>query len=471
MIKFGTGGWRAIIADEFTKQNVQLVAQGLADRIHAEGVAERGIVVGYDRRFMSAEFAWWATEVIVANGIAVRIVDRPAPTPMIMYTVKNQQTPYGLAITASHNPALYNGVKLFTAGGKDADITITDELQAHVAGLGPDDIRAVPSDQVRSHELVTIQTSMNWYIDSILNQIDTEVIRHKHLKVVLDPMFGVAQTCLQTVLVTARVDLDVINSRHDTLFGGRTPSPNLESLADLCNAVIDQGADLGVATDGDADRLGIFDNAGNFMSANQLMVLLYRYLVTTKRWDGPVVRNIATTHMLDRVARSLGQECHEVPVGFKHISAKMAETNAVIGGESSGGMTVRGHIAGKDGIYSASLLVEMLAASDKTLSQMWAEIIEEFGDLQMIETAWTFTPERKAELTQTLFDKQELPQFTATVDHVSYLDGLKVYFEGDGWLVCRFSGTEPVLRIFAEMPTMAQAEQAVNEMVEFLGLA
>ena len=470
MIEFGTGGWRAIIADGFTKDNVRLLSQGLANRMLAEGVAERGTVIGYDRRFQSSTAAWWATEVLVANGIPVTVVDRPAPTPMIMWTVRIKGCAYGLAITASHNPADYNGVKVFTEGGRDADLEVTASLQEQVNAVTPEQVRSVAPHEVRTHPLVTIQQSMNWYIDAILEHLDDETIRHRHLKVVLDPMFGVAQTCLQTVLVTARCDVEVINSRHDTLFGGRLPSPKLETLQELRQTVIERGADLGIATDGDADRLGIIDDQGGYLSANQIMVLLYEYLLKGKGWSGPVVRNIATTHLLDKVAARHGQQCYEVPVGFKHISAKMAETDAVIGGESSGGLTVRGHIAGKDGVYAASLLVEMLAASNRKLSELWGDIVAEYGNLEMIETAFTFTPDRRDELMATLFDRRELPEFGVEIDHVSYLDGCKVYFANGGWLVVRFSGTEPVLRVFAEMPTLAEADAVIAKLVTFLNL-
>ncbi|MEL4506111.1 phosphoglucomutase/phosphomannomutase family protein [Luteococcus sp. H138] len=470
MIEFGTGGWRAIIADGFTKANVRLLAQGLANRMHAEGVAERGTVIGYDRRFLSDAAAWWATEVLVGNEIPVTVIDRPAPTPMIMWTVRNKGCGYGLAVTASHNPASYNGIKVFTEGGRDAAAEITDELQESINALTEAGIRSVAPHEVRDHPLVTVQTSMNWYIDAILEQLDTQTIRHRHLAVVLDPMFGVSQTCLQTILMTARCDVEVIHSRHDALFGGRMPSPQLETLHELRRTVLERHADLGMATDGDADRLGIFDDLGNYLSANQVMVLLYEYLLTGKGWKGDVVRNLATTHLLDRVAAAHGQTCHEVPVGFKHISSKMAETDAVIGGESSGGLTVRGHIAGKDGVYAGSLLVEMLAHSGRKLSELWGEVVQRYGSLEMVETAWNFTPQRRAELMATLFERRELPDFDVAVDHTSYLDGVKVFLADGGWLVARFSGTEPVLRIFAERETAEQAHATVQNMVDFLGL-
>jgi len=356
MIHFGTGGWRAVIGDEFTRANVRLLTQGLAHRILEEGTAEQGVVIGYDRRFLSDTAAWWAIEVLVGNGIRVTLIDRPSPTPTTMWTVRRLGAAYGMAVTASHNPALYNGIKIFLPGGRDADQAVTDELTASLRGLTDADVRSVEAHEARSSELVTIQRSINWYLDAIIDKLDTETIRHAHMHIVLDPMFGVSETSLQTILLTARCQVDVIHDRHDPLFGGRMPSPTEGTVTTLRNAVVESGADLGIATDGDADRLGIIDDTGAYLTPNQVLVLLYDYLLTRKGWSGPAVRNMSTTHLLDRVAAAHGQVCYEVPVGFKWISAKMAETGAVIGGESSGGLTVRGHIPGKDGVYAGWLI-------------------------------------------------------------------------------------------------------------------
>lgn len=470
MIEFGTGGWRAIIGDGFTRANLRLLIQALCNRMRAEGVARRGIVIGYDRRFLSAEAAHWACEVLAGNDIAVTLIARPAPTPMIMWTVGNLGCAYGLGITASHNPALYNGIKVFTAGGRDAAAEVTDELGAAANALSEADVRAMPYAEALAAGLVTVQTSMNWYLDAIIDKLDMGLIRHRHLHLVLDPMFGVAQTSLQTILMTARCQVDVINYRHDTLFGGRMPSPAAASLTHLRTEVVERGADLGIATDGDADRLGIIDDAGNFLHPNQILVLLYDYLLTVKGWRGPAVRNMSTTHLLDRVAAAHGEQCYEVPVGFKWISAKMAETDAVIGGESSGGLTVRGHIPGKDGIYAGSLLVEMVAASGKKLSELWADIAARYGQLEMVEVAYPFTSERRARLEEQVFVHHDLPDFGRPVERITWDDGAKVYFVDGGWVTVRFSGTEPVLRLFAEAATLTEAQGAADLVATHLKL-
>lgn len=470
MIEFGTGGWRAIIGDGFTKANVRLLVQGLCDRMHAEGVAGGGTVVGYDRRFLSEEAARWASEVFAGNGVHVQLIGRPAPTPMFMWTVRNLGCAYGIAVTASHNPALYNGIKLFTAGGRDAEASVTDELATTVNRLSEADVAAVPFEDAVAGGAITIQTSLNWYIDAIIDSLDMATIRHRHLHVVLDPMFGVAQTCLQTILMTARCQVDVINDRRDALFGGRVPSPAAASLTHLRQEVLERRADLGIATDGDADRLGIIDDAGHYLHPNQILVLLYDYLLRVKGWRGPAVRNMSTTHLLDRVAAAHGEECHEVPVGFKWISAKMAETDAVIGGESSGGLTVRGHIPGKDGIYAGALLVEMVAASGRRLSDLWADVAARYGRLEAVERSYPFTPTARPGLEQRVFRDHDLPDFGRPIDRVRWEDGGKVYFADGGWLTIRFSGTEPVLRVFAEAETGALAEDAAARVARHLGL-
>ena len=351
MIGFGTGGWRAVIGEEFTKANVQLLTAALARKMKDEGTQGNGFVIGYDRRFLSVEAAKWAAEVMAGEGIACKLVNREAPTPLIMFAVKYYDMAYGMAVTASHNPAIYNGIKVFVKGGRDADETVTADIERYIAGLEGDSLRAVPYEQAVSEGLVEEINPQNPYLDSIIRGINMDAIRSRSLKIILDPMYGVSKTSLQTILLTARCDVDVIHDRHDTLFGGRLPAPNVETLGALRNAVLERKADIGIATDGDADRLGIIDDKGHFVHPNQILVILYYYLLKYKGWHGAAVRNIATTHLLDKVAKAFGETCYEVPVGFKHISGKMLETNAVIGGESSGGLTVRGHIQGKDGVF------------------------------------------------------------------------------------------------------------------------
>lgn len=470
MITFGTGGWRAIIGDDFTKANLQRVAHAVARRMIREKVDKEGFVIGYDRRFLSRESAIWFSEVMAGEGIPLYFVNLSAPTPQIMFTVKNMNLPYGAAITASHNPAIYNGVKLFTRGGRDAIQDITDEITQESNAVELSEIRTVPFDDALNAHLIHLIDPRDAYLDSIMDRIDIAAIRHRRPRIVLDPMFGVSLNGLMTIFYTARCDIDVINDRHDAFFGRHLPAPNPETLFDLQHAVAEHHADIGIATDGDADRLGIIDETGAYIPANEVLVLLYYYLLRYKGWKGDAVRNIATTHLLDRVAEAFGQKCWEVPVGFKHISSGMDEHDALIGGESSGGLTVRGHISGKDGLYAASLLVEMLSVTEKPLSVLVSEIYDTFGELHMAEYDWGLTDKIRNDLYCRLFQQRLLPDFGKTVHHISYLDGCKVYFDDGSWIIARFSGTEPRIRCFAEDITLAKAQDLVRTMANFMDL-
>ena len=471
MIKFGTGGWRAIIGDEFTKANVQLLTRALARKMQDDDDAGKGFVIGYDRRFLSEEAARWAAEVMAAEGIHCDIIHRESPTPLIMYHVAKQNLPYGMAITASHNPAIYNGIKVFMEGGRDADESLTVAFEAYIAALEDESVCAVPYEEALADGRICLIDPMNEYIDSILSAVDVDAIRSCGLKIALDPMYGVSKTALQTILLTTRCDVDVIHERHDTLFGGRLPAPNIKTLAGLMNYVEENKCDIGIATDGDADRLGVIDDQVEFLHPNKILVLLYYYLLRYKGWQGAAVRNIATTHLLDAIARHFGESCYEVPAGFKHISAKMVETGAIIGGESSGGLTVRGHIQGKDGIYAATLLVEMIAKTHRPLSSLWKEITDTFGTYEMEECDFRFSEEKKQQIFKTLMQDKLLPEFPLAIERVSYMDGCKVYFENGGWVIARFSGTEPLLRIFCEMNSVQSAKNICGILQDFLELS
>ncbi|HIS96142.1 MAG TPA: phosphoglucomutase/phosphomannomutase family protein [Candidatus Ventricola gallistercoris] len=469
MIEFGTGGWRAVIGDEFTRANIQRVATAVARRMKREGVDQEGFCIGYDRRFLSRESAIWFSQAMAGAGIKMYFVNLAAPTPQIMFTVKNMNLPYGAAVTASHNPAIYNGIKLFTRGGRDATEDVTNDVGREANALSQEDIHLVSFESALRDGLVTFIDPRDQYLDSIMEKIDMEAIRARRPRVVLDPMYGVSLTGLMTILFTARCDVDVINDRHDAFFGGHLPAPNPDTLRDLQSSVADHHADIGIATDGDADRLGIIDETGRYVSANNVLVLLYYYLLKYKGWKGAAVRNTATTHMLDRVAKAFGETCYEVPVGFKHISSAMEAHDALIGGESSGGLTVRGHISGKDGLYAASLLVEMVSVTRKPLSALLKEVSDTFGSLYMAEYDWALTHESRESIHEAVMVRRQLPDFGVPVLKTSYLDGCKVWFD-EGFIITRFSGTEPRVRIFAEMPTREQARELVRRMAQFLQL-
>lgn len=470
MINFGTGGWRAVIGDEFIKSNIQLLAKAMCDKMKAEKKTEKGIIIGYDKRFLSKEAMQWAGQVFAAEGIKSFLVNKSAPTPLIMFYVEKHEMPYGMMVTASHNPAIYNGIKVFTYGGRDADEAQTKDIEAYAEKVNESEIKEMDYDEAVQKGLIEEIYPLNEYLDNIIAAVDMNIIKEAGLRVALDPMYGVSEIPLKTLLLTARCDVETIHDRHDTLFGGKLPSPTASTLRGLITRVMDYNFDIGIATDGDADRIGVIDDTGRFLHPNDILVLLYYYLVKYKGWHGAVVRNVATTHMLDKVAKKFGEECYEVPVGFKHISAKMTEVDAVIGGESSGGLTVRGHINGKDGIYAAMLLIEMIAVTGRKISEIYKDIEAECGSIYMEERDYKFSVEKKAEINKVLMEEQKIPDLPYKIEKVSYMDGCKIYFRNGGWVIGRFSGTEPLIRIFCEMPQREDAMKVCEIFEQFLGL-
>ncbi|HIF9259695.1 TPA: phosphoglucomutase/phosphomannomutase family protein [Photobacterium damselae] len=468
MIQFGTGGWRAIIGDEFTKDNVRLVAQALANIMTAEAVTDNGFVIGFDRRFLSDKAAKWFAEVLAGNGIKVSFINKYVPTPIVMFKSRQIGATYSACITASHNPADYNGIKVFIEGGRDADEIITQKIEQQIATLQSDQIQYVDFEQAEHDQLIEIINPMNEFVDSIIDFIDIEAIKKANLRVLIDPMFGVAKNALQTVLISGRCDVDVINDSQNPSFGGLMPSPSAATLYRLKHLVAHEGYDIGIGTDGDADRLGIIDEKGNFIHPNEVLLLLYYYLLEYKGWQGSVVRNIATTHLLDKVAAAYGEKCFEVPVGFKHISAQMEADDSLIGGESSGGLTIRGHIKGKDGVFASSLLVEMISVTGKKLSELLDEIYGKYGYAYTAEGDCTFKASDRERLYNKIYVEKALPEFAYEVEKVSYADGAKVYFKNGGWALARFSGTEPLLRLFVEMEDKDQAEAVLLQLKSFL---
>lgn len=465
MITFGTGGWRGIIGREFIYDNVCLLSQALSDMIFGEGKQDRPVMIGYDRRFLSYDAALWVAETLCGNGLSVWFMKRTAPTPLVMHTVQSKGLHYGVQVTASHNPSSYNGIKLIVEGGRDAPEEFTSRLEAQIEKLAASGNKpaALPFPEAEAQGLVTyLKNPFNDFIDSIQSRIRMDTIRARGPRILFDPMHGSGTYPLMVLLYTARCTVDHIHFERDAYFGGHTPAPSESSLNELRQKVTFQGYDLGIAFDGDGDRLGIIDKSGRYITANEILVILYYYLHEHRGWKGPVVRNNSTTHMLDKLAASFGEKCYEVPVGFKHISRKIEETDAVLGGESSGGLTVRGHIRGKDSVYAAALLVEALCALDKSPSDILEELYRKLGRHFTAEDNMLLSEDEKAVLQKDLTGGS-LPAFSRPVRRVSSQDGCKVYFADDSFVICRLSGTEPLLRFCAEAPEQAQAEAYIRQ--------
>ncbi len=468
MIKFGTGGWRAVIGYDFICDNIRLVAEGILRLAKEQGKTDKPIIIGHDRRFLSISAAKWVAEVLSEGGIEVWFLNRSAPTPLIMHTVKDKDLYFGIEITASHNPANYNGIKLFVEEGRDAPLEVTERIEQIIEEIDTPVKHDDFDSAVEEGKIIYLHSPFNKFLDDIIGLLDMKALRERGLRVLFDTMHGSGAYPLQVILHTARCTIDTINLNKDAYFGGMMPAPTEQTLSLLSDMVIKDDYDFGIAMDGDGDRLGIVDKNGRYINANEILCMLYYYLVKYKGWKGAVVRNLATTHMLDKIAESFGEKCYEVPVGFKYISSKIDEVDAVLGGESSGGLTVRGHIHGKDSVYAASLFCEMISVIGKSATEIIDELEAEYGKYVMVEDNLCFDPEYKAVINRVIFDEKKLPDFGKNIVKVSYEDGCKVYFEDDSFVICRFSGTEPLLRIFAESSDEETAKGYIAEFRKFL---
>jgi len=468
MIKFGTGGWRAEIGKDFTNHNIAKVGQALAERIIERKENDLPVVIGYDRRFLSNTGAEWLAATLASNGIKVLFLHRSAPTPLIMHTVLKQKLHYGVEITASHNPSNYNGIKIIVEEGRDASVEVTEDLEQRIEKL-----HNVPelefADEFKKGNIAYIENPYNDFLDDILAIMDQKAIRARGPRILFDSMHGSSAYPFNVLFNTMRCTIDQVNGNKDAFFGGMMPAPTQDTLKVLSEQVKVGGYDLGLGVDGDGDRLGVIDSDGSYISANDILVLLYYYLHEYKGWKGPVVRNLATTHLLDRVAHALGEECYEVPVGFKYISSEIDRVDAVLGGESSGGLTVRGHIHGKDSIYAAALFVEMFAKVGKRPSEMIKELRDKYGDSAFVEYNVAITQDQKDKLSDLFVNGQgKVPTFKQAYNRINYIDGCKIYFPDDSFVICRPSGTEPLLRIFAEAGTKEMAQSYIDDWKAFV---
>ncbi len=483
LIAFGTGGWRAVIGEGFTLHNVRRLSQALANEITRQGkekagAAQRpgGVLIGYDRRFLSDRAAEAAAEVFAGNNITVTLLNEAAPTPLITYATAAVNAAYGLAFTASHNPPEWNGLKVFRGDGSLPLDDETRQIETEANALWFEDVVKIDLDLALEAGIVKRRDFTNAYVDAVEALIDLDAIREAGLKVIVDPMYGVGQLTMGIILTEARCRVTFINERHDPLFGGRSPAPNLDALRMLVTHVRNEGYDLGLATDGDADRIAIVDEQGEYVTVNDILLLLYWYLRAVRGERGGVVRNLATTYLLGRLAAHFGEPCYETPVGFKHITASMVEHNALLGGESSGGLTIRGHILGKDGIFAAALVVEMLARTRKKISELLQQVYAITGRLYAEEDGIQATPEMRIVIPRRI--KALAQEHAVTPVHlgpypvvsISELDGTKFLLENDNWALLRFSGTEPLLRLFAEADSAEKAKELIESLKVLVSL-
>lgn len=455
-IKFGTGGFRGVIGDDFTKENVQRIAQGIADMMAEDGL-HTPVPIGFDNRFLSDAYARWIAEVLAANKIVCLLYQSPVPTPMVMCAVRDEGCDYGIMITASHNPYMYNGVKLFVKGGADADVALTQRVEKMTEVVR--EVRALSDAQFASSPFVKMFDDREAYLAHIASFIDPSIEKND-LRLLFDNLFGVAVVGLRPLFDRYKIaKYTILHAERDALFGQRLPNPTQQILEPLKQEVVRGKYDYAMATDSDGDRLGILDEQGIYVSSNDILACLYYYLVKYRGMKGDVVKNIATSVLLDRLAEKLGFACHTVDVGFKNISAKMRKADALIGGESSGGLTCRGYLFGKDSTFSGALFMEMRIRMDKPVS----EIVKEVHAFSGYTYACVEDELRLPAMPEEGAFARLTPDFGREVVRFEQLNNnYKWHFAGGCWGLLRLSGTEPVVRVFAEAETPAAAQNIAD---------
>ena len=443
-IRFGTDGWRAEIADAYTFENVRLLSTALAAYLfkHQKEKVVNGVAIGYDTRFLSAEFARAAADTLAANGIPVFLSDRDAPTPAIAWATRSKNLATGIMITASHNPPHYNGYKFFNPLGGPADKDATNALE-HILG------RKFTSKVAPSK--VEIFDPKPALVEQLHRVIDFDLLKKAKGKVVYDAVHGAGRGYVDDLLRDCGWKVTSIHSDPDPMFGGISPDPaNPQCHAQLQKMVLEKGADLGLANDPDADRFGAVDSTGEYLTPNQVLALVYVHLLEARGLRGPVARSLPTTELLDAIAKKYGQEVIETPVGFKWVGEAIEDQNALLGGEESGGLSIRGHYGGKDGVLADLLLAEIWATHRKPLTQVYQEITKRFGDFYSNRIDLHLDDDTKKALMSHLKAAPPAEVAGSKVVKIQTEDGAKLNLEDGSWLLMRPSGTEPLVRVYME---------------------
>ncbi len=454
-IRFGTDGWRAIISDEFTFANLRLVAQAIADFIREENNQAPTAVVGFDTRFLSDRYASEVAGVLAGNGIKTWLSRADAPTPAVSYAILDKQATAGVMITASHNPPRYNGVKLKAAFGGAASPAQHKRVEAHLArhvaeGREP---RKLGLDEAETSGAI-IKFDPAWtYYGHLSKLVNLDIISLGELEVIADGMYGAGRGIISEVLTRSRTRVHNIRHEMNPGFGGIHPEPIARNLRGLMSTIQSGHWDVGLATDGDADRIGAVDARGEFVDPHRIFALVLRYLIENRGWRGRVVRSVSTTRMIDRIAAEHGLEVIETPVGFNHIADLMLANNVLMGGEESGGMSIKGHIPEGDGILMGLLLLEVMAAARLPLHELVADLLTRYGPAQYRRTDLALRrPVAKPAMVELLVSAAPARIAGVEIERIDQVDGVKYYLADGSWLLIRPSGTEPVLRVYAEAP-------------------
>jgi alpha-D-glucose phosphate-specific phosphoglucomutase len=462
-IRFGTSGWRAIIADEFTFAGVRMVTEAICT--HFANSENGAMIVGHDTRFLGERFAAECAQVVSAHGFHSLLCPDPIPTPTLSHAIRTQNAVCGINFTASHNPPEYNGMKLSTADGAPA----LPEVTKSVEGLVNETIAGSIPQQAAQAGLAETETHSPRadYLADLEKKVDFDVIEKAGGRYAYDPLWGTGRGYLDTALRNRGLEVLTIHDWRDVLFGGRAPEPEASHLDELREVVLTKKCVLGLATDGDGDRFGVVDSDGTFITPNQLIALLFDYLAESRNWTGGVARSVATSHLVDRVAKERGRTVYETPVGFKYIGELINEDKIILGGEESAGLSIKGHYPEKDGILACLLAAEAVAARGASLTRQLADLYARIGKLQSGKIGVRLTPELMASLSERL-SRDPSAIGGRPVVQTNRIDGVKFIFGDGSWLLMRPSGTEPLVRIYAESESEKDLEVLLEQGRKYL---
>lgn len=451
-IKFGTDGWRAVISEDFTFENVRIVAQAISDFLKDEYKKEKKIktIVGYDTRFMSEKYAEIVSKNFVTNGIDVTLTDRPSPTPAVAYAIKEKKLNGGVMITASHNPPYYNGIKYkaFYAGSADPGIVAKIEKRLHKS-----EPKRMPTSKLLKSKLFRYENVCPAHLRFLSSYLDWKMLEKRRFKILVDVMHGAADNFVEKVLSKTKNKVVTIRSERDVYFGGVRPEPTAKNLKPLIERVKRGGFDIGIATDGDVDRIGIVGPNGKLLTGHKVIALLLLHLLEDRKMTGEVVQTICGTILIDKICEKYGLKMHETPVGFKYICDLMRSRDILIGGEEAGGIGFKNYIPERDGILSGLLVLEMMAYRNKPLPEILKGIEKEYDSFHYRRMDIRYPDKLKQKLMDTLKSNPPDKVLNKKVAEIKTLDGVKFILEDKSWLLLRLSGTEPILRIYSEGAT------------------
>ncbi len=464
MIKFGTSGWRGLIARDFTFDNVRLAAQGIADWLNAERATHNAelsrlkpvVILGHDTRFLGREFALATAEVFAANGLAPLLCNRDAPTPVIAHTIRHRKALGGVNLTASHNPAEYQGLKFSTSNGAPATPEVTKQIEANITRLVSQNW-SFKAAVVGTFACKTFDPRPA-YFKQLRKLVDFAALKAARLKIAVELMYGTGRGYLDRLLEEAGAKVTRFHAEINPLFGGHHPEPNAEGMAEVSKFVRGGKAQLGLGLDGDADRFGIVDKSGAWLTPNQVLALALYHLKKNRGWTGAVVRTVPTSHQVDAIAELLGVKVYETPVGFKYIGALMESEPIIVGGEESGGLSVKGHVPEKDGILACLLMAELVATERKSLGQILKGLEKQTGEFHTDRLNLKIPAEKKEALLNRLAaGLDSIGSFQ--VEKLITTDGYKFLLPNHEWVAFRASGTEPLIRCYLEAKSAARLKR------------